>query len=528
MIRIGNIYSPVEGGKPLRTLAAQKLGVNPEDVTGIQIRKRSIDARHQAVRFCYTLDVRLRGDESKAASRTPGASVIEEIPEPPLKPGDIPLRHRPVIIGAGPAGLFAALLLAEYGYRPLILERGPAIDARDAAVDAFHKTGKLDTEANIAYGEGGAGAYSDGKLTTGIGSALVHKALDTFVKFGAPEDILYDAKPHIGSDLLKRVIKSMRAHIISLGGGFEFGCRVDDILQSGGSAAGVVAGGRTIDAGVIVLAAGHSARDTYRMLLQRGAAMQRKAFAMGLRIEHPREYIDNLVYKNLAGHAALGAAAYSVKARTEGGNVFSFCMCPGGWVVNSSSETGMLCVNGMSDRARDAANSNSAIVTVLSPDEFGEGDELAGLRLQQKYEALAYRAGGGGYLAPAQRLSDYLQGRVSGSFDEVAPSIRPGAYPADLDKLLPHDVSSRLKCAIPKLEASLRGFAKGPAVLTGIEARTSSPVRILRGADGCSESIAGLYPAGEGAGYAGGIMSSAVDGMGVARYIIEKYKFKEG
>jgi uncharacterized FAD-dependent dehydrogenase len=423
-------------------------------------------------------------------------------------------------VGAGPAGLFAALILSEYGYRPIILERGKKVAQRTSDIDVFFEQGKLDIDSNICFGAGGAGTFSDGKLKTRISDPRCYHVLEALREAGAPSSIMYDANPHIGTDILKVVVDNLTKKIEHNGGEFVYSAKVCDIELKDDAIQKVVCENESYDAHVAILAIGHSARDTYEMLAGRKIAMQSKPFSMGVRIEHPKEVIDRARYHELAGHKKLGAASYNLSTQTANGKVYSFCMCPGGVVVNSASEQGMLCVNGMSRYRRDAQNSNSAIVTQITPD--ASGDPLSGIYLQRRYEKAAFELGGGGYAVPAMRVCDFLQGDKAHDF-EVMPSVKPSALPCDITQALPPEVVGAIKAALPQMGRMLKGFDMGGAVLSAVESRTSSPVRILRGDDFLSVNAEGIYPAGEGAGYAGGIVSSAVDGMRAAEAIILKY-----
>ena len=391
-------------------------------------------------------------------------------------------------------------------------------------MDRFRLTGELDPESNIQFGEGGAGTFSDGKLNTGIKDPRCRFVLEQLARAGAPDSILWQAKPHVGTDRLRLAVKGLREEIQRLGGRVLFGWRVTDLLTEGGALRGLrVAtpeGERELECAFAILAIGHSARDTLEMLCRRGLRMEQKPFAVGVRIEHPRRMIDEARYGRFAGHPALGAADYKLSCRPAGGRgVYTFCMCPGGVVVPAASEPGGVVVNGMSEYARDAANSNSALLVGVGPEDYGDPHPLAGVAFQRRLEQAAFRLGGGGYRAPAQLAGDFLRGRASSALGEVEPSYRPGTTLCDLRECLPGFVADSLRAALPALGRQLPGFDRYDAVLTGVESRSSSPVRLLRGADGCS-SLPGLYPCGEGAGYAGGIVSAAVDGIRCAEWAI--------
>lgn len=529
-IRINNLRLPLEHSeRELTRQAARELGLKEKDILSLQIVRRSVDARRKdRIWFVYAVDVEVTQEE-RVLARCRGkgqiAAVSTPAAEPELNKGSLPLNLRPIVVGAGPAGLFAALLLARYGYRPLVLERGADVHSRAAAVEEFWSTGNLDPRSNVQFGEGGAGTFSDGKLTTRIDDPRRFLVLKELVKAGAPEDILYVHKPHIGTDILRRVVVNLRRQIEALGGEVRFLARVTDLILEGDRIQGVIVNHtQEIPAEVVILAVGHSARDTYRMLYRHQISLTPKAFAIGARIEHPQALIDRAQYGAFAGHPRLGAADYHLTYQDEesGRGAYTFCMCPGGQVVAAASEPGQVVTNGMSNRDRASGTANAALVVQVFPPDFPEEGPLGGIAFQEKWEQAAFRLGGESYRAPAQRVEDFLAGRPSS--EVKGASYRPGITPADLHRTLPHYVAKAMEKAIINMDKKLKGFAHPDAVLTGVETRTSAPVRINRGEDRQALEIAGLYPAGEGAGYAGGIMSAAVDGLKVAEAIIQRYR----
>lgn len=532
MIRLPAVRAPLDvTPEDFPRLASQLLHVPPGDILSCRLVRRAVDARHKPdVWLSLTLDVSLKGSEEQAlrTCRHPQASLVPApVSEKPSyafaslarAPG-----RRPLVVGSGPAGLFAALVLAGAGARPLLIERGQDVQTRSRDVRDFWKTGRLQPESNVQFGEGGAGAFSDGKLNTGTKSPWSAYVLDTFVRCGAPEEILYQAKPHVGTDRLRQVVSALRGEIVALGGEVRFGTRLDGLQIEGGALRGAVLCGKEIEADTLLLCVGHSARDTFEMLHRAGVPLQAKPFSMGVRIEHPQALINRAQYGPAAGHPALGAADYKLSAHLPGGRgVYTFCMCPGGVVVAAASEAGGVVTNGMSDFARDGVNANSALLVDVRPEDFGAEDPLGGVRFQRVWEGKAFEVGGGAYVAPGQRVGDFLAGRAPASLGEVRPSYRPGVTPADLRACLPPFVAEALAEALPMLDRKLRGFAMADAVMTGVETRSSSPVRILRDAQGQS-CVQGIFPAGEGAGYAGGILSAAVDGIRAALHALERYQ----
>lgn len=513
MIRISELrLNPGQPDSALYAQAARRCGV--KEISSLTVVKKSLDARDKNdIHYTVTADVAVP-NEAQALKRAKKA-VPAPVEKDCLPPRPCRFAFSPVIVGAGPAGLFAALYLARCGAAPILIERGRAVEERARDIDRFFDTAALDEDSNVQFGEGGAGTFSDGKLTTGIKSPFARDVLRTFVEMGAPEDILYLAKPHIGTDRLKTVVANMRRQILALGGRVMFSTRLTGLITEQGAVRGVtLSDGSSIRTDTVLLAIGHSARDTFRMLDDMGVLMERKPFAMGVRIEHLQEKISLAQYGKDA--ALLPPADYKLNVHTpDGRGVYTFCMCPGGYVMGATSLTGHVVTNGMSLYARDGVNANAALLCGVRAEDFpGEG-VLAGVDLQEQWEKAAFTTGGESYRAPCQRVEDFLAKRPSQSPGEVMPTYRPGVTMTGLDGCLPGFIADDLRYALPILGRQLKGFDHPDALLTGIESRTSSPVRILRNENGES-SLSGLYPVGEGAGYAGGIMSAACDGLAMA------------
>lgn len=528
MLRINEISVPLEADSDqIKKAASDILGVSPRYFTFFEIARESIDSRKKNnIRMIYSVNVEIDGDEESLAMKFPENKVslceryYYELPENK--------RHslfRPVIVGFGPAGMFAGLILARSGLAPIIIERGNDVDTRTKDVYGFWKSGILNTSSNVQFGEGGAGTFSDGKLTTGIKDSRCRFVLDSFVEFGAPGQILYSAHPHIGTDKLGGVVKNLRNEIIRLGGEVRFGCTLRDIYKANGYIHGIsyedpVGNTVDIETDCLLLCTGHSARDTVEMLYGHGIHMEQKAFSVGVRIEHPQVLINKALFGSQWNNPKLGAANYKLANHPpHGRGGYTFCMCPGGTVVCASSEENRVVVNGMSEFARDGENANSAILVGIEPDFFKDEHPLSGIALQREIESAAFLYGGGGYKAPAQTVGDFLSGRASRKLGGVRPTCPTGVTPSDIRKVLPSCVTESIGSAIVAFDRKLKGYALPDAVLTAPESRSSSPVRIVRD-EFRQSSVKGIYPCGEGAGYAGGIVSAAVDGIKCAENVL--------
>ena len=533
MLRLSGLALPLDHApEALSAAICARLGVAREALLGFTVFKRGNDARRRnAVLLVYTVDVDL-ADEGEVLARLAGDKDVRPTPDMTYR---FPTRApegwsglRPVVIGAGPCGLFAGLLLAQMGLRPIILDRGKVVRQRTKDAWGLWRRSELNPDSNVQFGEGGAGTFSDGKLYCRVKDPrfLGRKVLEEFVKAGAPDDILWQAHPHIGTFRLVTMVESMRAAIESLGGEYRWQTRVDDIaLDRAADGARKLRGlhladGSFLEADHVVLAVGHSARPTFEMLHARGVHIEAKPFSIGVRIEHPQSWIDAARYGACAGHADLGAAAYALSHHCANGRtVYSFCMCPGGRVVAATSEVGRVVTNGMSQYSRAEFNANSGLVVAIDPARDYPDGPLAGIAFQRHWESLAYEAGGGSYAAPGQKVGDFLAGRPSEALGAVTPSYKPGVTMTDLSKCLPGFAIEAMREALPVFGRQIARYDDPDVVMTGVETRTSSPIRIVRGADFQSVNTQRLFPAGEGAGYAGGILSAAIDGIKVAEAV---------
>jgi uncharacterized FAD-dependent dehydrogenase len=525
MIRLTEVKLPL--GHPesaIRDAVLKRLGIPADRLTGYAVFRRAVDARKPAIALTYTLDVEA-SNEAALLERLKGDRHVTRAPDTSYRfvaRAPAGLDSRPVVIGTGPCGLFAGLLLAQMGFRPIILERGKIVRERTRDTWGLWRKSVLDPESNVQFGEGGAGTFSDGKLHSQVKDPryLGRKVLTEFVAAGAPPEILYAAKPHIGTFRLVAMVEKLRETIQALGGEIRFQCKVTDLDIEGGAVRGVVlADGTRIATDHVVLAVGHSARDTFQMLYDRGVHIEPKPFSIGFRIEHPQSLVDRARWGRHAGNPLLGAADYKlVHHAANGRSVYSFCMCPGGTVVAATSEPGRVVTNGMSQYSRNERNANSGIVVGITPADY-PGHALAGIDFQRRWEERAFEAGGGNYCAPAQRVGDFLARRPSAAPGAVIPSYTPGVRWTDLSACAPDYAVEAIREALPAFEKQIRGYAMDDAVMTAVETRTSSPISIKRGKDYQSVNVRGLYPAGEGAGYAGGILSAAIDGIEVAEAV---------
>jgi uncharacterized FAD-dependent dehydrogenase len=531
MIRVTELKLPLHhADEALPAAILKRLRITPRDLVRFSVARRGHDARDRTqIALVYSVDVTLK-NEGPVLARFRRDPHVQPTPDTRYRPvGTAPAdASRPVVIGAGPCGLFAALILAQMGFRPIVLERGKVVRERTKDTWGLWRRSVLNPESNVQYGEGGAGTFSDGKLYSRIKDPrhLNRKVLTEFVKAGAPPEILTEAHPHIGTFRLVTMVESMRETVEQLGGEYRFSTRVDGLdIQTDGSGERKLRGlhlstGEYLEAERVVLAVGHSARDTFEMLHAAGVHAEAKPFSIGVRIEHPQSWIDRARFGQDAGNRILGAAEYHISHHCSNGRtVYSFCMCPGGTVVAATSEEGRVATNGMSQYSRNERNANSGFVVAIDPERDFPGDPLAGLALQRHWEARAFVAGGSTYKAPAQRLGDFLAGRPSTSLGSVVPSYRPGVHPTDLSECLPDFVVAAMREALPVFGRQIQGYDHPDVVMTGVETRTSSPVRFTRGDDFQSLNTGGLFPAGEGAGYAGGILSAAVDGIKVAEAV---------
>lgn len=525
MIRVEDIKLSIDEDKEMLPIKiAKKLKIKPAEVIGYSIFKEAIDARKkEEIKFVYTVDVETTKDALLLAKHPDLKRPDPAYAYPPK--GEKVMAHPPVVVGSGPCGLFAALILAQQGFKPIVVERGKCVEKRIQDVEAFWRTGHFDPKSNVQFGEGGAGTFSDGKLTTQIKNKRCHKVLEEMVLAGAPEEILYKNKPHVGTDILRDVVRHIRQQIIALGGSFHFETQLTDLEIANGQLQAVILNGtKRIETNHCILAIGHSARDTFEMLNERGILMEQKPFSIGMRVEHLQSWINEAQFgKTFSNHPKLGAAEYKLVHHCENGRtVYSFCMCPGGYVIASASEEGRVVTNGMSEHKRDGINANSAILVNVGPDDFGSDHPLAGMALQRKFEEMAYQLGGSNYKAPVQKLGDFFENKTSEALGIVKPTYMPGVTLSNLKAALPEFMASAIDEAMHAFGRKIKHFDHPEALFTGFETRSSSPVRLPRN-EHYQSNIIGLYPAGEGAGYAGGISSAAVDGIQIAEEILSNY-----
>jgi uncharacterized FAD-dependent dehydrogenase len=521
-ILLSGISVPLPGGDDMiKSAAAKRLGLDLTEIDTVRVKRQSLDCRKKDIRLVFTLHITLKSQKRQSKLEAVFGKAQDYF-EPEINYGGKEA-GRVIVIGTGPCGLFAALTLSKHGYRPLILERGDELSEREKAVNKLISGGILDEESNVCFGAGGAGAFSDGKLTTRIKDMRAEYVIETLSRLSVPKEAL-SSKPHLGTENIRKAVSEMIAQITCLGGEFIFNARLSKIFVTQGKLSGItyIRGGieNRLDTGALILAVGHSARDTYEMLCRNGIILEPKAFAIGVRIEHKREFIDRAQYGEALGNPMLGTAEYHLAGKSGGRGVYTFCMCPGGDVICSATESGALAVNGMSYYKRNSENSNSAVVVSVSKEDLGS-EALSGVNFQRKFERAAFAPG---FIAPVQTLDDFIKGNASRKFGDIKPSYRPGTYFKDLSECLPSFVANAFKEGITHFGAQLKGFDMPDAVLTGVETRTSSPVRILRNTDLQAQGVEGLFPAGEGAGYAGGIVSAAVDGIKCAESLMSLYK----
>lgn len=523
-LRVSGIRLAVDAGPAeVRAAALRRARIADADVASLDVVRRSLDRRHGDLVLVYTVDLHLAEGRRRPVAALPGTEWIEPAePEADVR-GEEPLEGRPVIVGSGPAGLFAALRLARAGFKPLVLERGDAMNGRIQRIRDINRSGILDPESNYLFGEGGAGTFSDGKLTSRSSDPRCGFVLDEFRRKSGVASVVWDYRPHLGSDRVRAVVGRLRREIQELGGEFRFRCRVTGLLLARGALAGVATSEGDVPARVVILGAGHSARDLTRALAAQGVPMEPRAFQLGLRVEHPQEFVDRAVHGAWAGHAALGPADYRLAFRAGPATVFSFCMCPGGEIIPAVSDLGHMNTNGMSWSHKATGFANSGIVTTLEPAAFGGEGVFAGIELQERFEARAAELVGGRLTVPGQRLGDYLAGRPGA--DLPKSSCRSGVAAADLREVVPPDVDRLLRTALAGMERQMRGFLHPEALLVGPESRSSSPVRFRRDPVTLeSPGVPGLHPVGEGAGFAGGIVSAAADGLRAAEAVIRRYR----